>query len=139
MIYSHIIELDKLTQHQLVCLWLTKPQTEKLRAAFDGVTNPDGVGGSSRKDGSKTEISNRAKSILSSFITCYDYVQRKPENRSTYRILVKKEEFTEKEHSRLVKTNRKSRFLGDVLRTEPDYYHELQIICMSPAVAFDRV
>ena len=49
---------------------------------------------------------------------------------------MKKQEFSEEEHKNLVKTNRKSRWQGDHVMEDPSFYHELQIICMSPAVAF---
>ena len=49
---------------------------------------------------------------------------------------MKKQEFNEEEHKNLVKTNRKPRWQNDQLEADPIFYHELQIICMSPAVAF---
>ena len=92
------------------------------------------------RDGGKADLSNRAKTILTGFITTYEYILKPTKseipNENHFKILIKKEEYNERDHSRLVKTNRKSRFIGDEMLDDPDYYHEMQILCMSPAVAF---
>ena len=116
-------DVSKLTQDQKESIWLTTEKLEKLSAAVKAIS-----------------LSSRAKTILTGFITTYEYILKPTKsgvpNENHFRILIKKEEYNERDHSQLVKTNRKPRFDGDRMLEDPDYYHEMQILCMSPAVAF---
>ena len=65
-----------------------------------------------------------------------NYFKNQKDAADSFRILVKKQEFNKEDHKNLVKTNTKSRWKGDQIMKDPEFYHELQILCMSPAVAF---
>ena len=140
LIPLQVRELSKLSAEVKKKLWLG-PEFEKVRNSYDILTGQDSSGDSGGppkdKNGgeTKTEIPTRAKTIISSFINTYDYIFSS-KGADSFRILVKKQEFNEEEHKNLVKTNRKSRWQGDSVMKDPGFYHELQIICMSPAVAF---
>ena len=66
----------------------------------------------------------------------FNFENSKKGGADSFRILIKKQEFNEEDHKNLVKTNRKPRWQGDHMLDDPQFYHEMQIICMSPAVAF---
>ena len=126
-----VIELDRLTEEQKIKLWLDHiAKTERIMIAWHEFEEQCKT--------TKTDIPGRVKTILDGFCRVYGYIKENPKNMSTMRVLIRKEEYNEKTHSRLVKTNKKSRWAGDHPLPDPEFYHELQIICMSPAVAFNE-
>ena len=147
--HAIVLKMESLTKHQKNVLWLSQDKNRNFilvkRAYLLLTTAPNG----------RSFLPYRANLIVSSFIYIYDYIfyagtvsSRRPflsdwvhlktekDAADSLRIIVRKQEFNAEDHKNLVKTNRKSRWKGDLIMDDPAFYHELQIHCMSPAVAF---
>ena len=123
-----LVDFDKLRTDDYDKLWANAGRIFQLKTAWDELEK-------FCKE-SKNDIPARVKSILDGFLNVYHYMQLRRENVDTYRVLVHKQEYDEQSHRSLVKTSKKSRWVGDETLPDPDFYHELQFVCMSPAVAF---
>ena len=126
-----VIEMATLTEKQKDSLWLSPKNRDfaHVESAYELLTH--------RIDG-RNFLPPRPSKIVSSFMNTYDYIFSNDSFETSkaadsFKIIIKKEEFDEKKHRSLVKTNRKSKCK---VMEDPSFYHELQIICMSPAIAF---
>jgi len=137
-----VIEFDLLSTRTHEQLWATREKSDELSQAWDKVQGINGF----------AIDFPLVKSIMDRFVKVYQYMFAKGRDwTASFRVFVKKEEFDPAIHSHLVHTRQKPRTElvkdGDHLRrqlikdwqkqADPEYYHELQFHCMSPAVAFD--
>ena len=115
--YTQIL-LQELSEEDCESIWLTDSQLYQLKWAFYMVKQSDNA--------DEFSLSARLKSILSKFTTTYHYILKTC--KSHFILTIKKEKYNEREHAKLVRTS------GNL--PNPKFYHEMQIISMSPAVSF---
>ena len=123
-----LMDFEKLTKEDFEKLWVTPDLFRRVCTAWNEIDT--------YCRSNKVDIPTRVSGIVGGFLNTFHYMRLRPENPSTYRVLVHKQEYDEQSHRSLVKTSKKSRWPGDETLPDPDFYHELQFVCMSPAVAF---